>query len=275
MKLPLFLLCVSVILTPLYGTVDFQAENVQESRFKESRNIFELCKKNIRYYQLSPDQSHHDITEMLLMSPDVAEKHKSMISQQERHIVVFDYPSDGHTVKGYISYTPEYKRAPLLVFLRGGNRILGLMNPANDFSLAKDYTVLATTYRGGMNEGQDEFGGDEVDDVENLVRFIPKLESMLQMEFTPEKKCILGGSRGGMEMFLALERSPFLQKYFDKAIALSGPMDLSITICSRQDMKTMFIRDFGLTLDEHADQWLSYRSPIHHCSLLRTCLKSF
>ncbi|MEM8629005.1 MAG: prolyl oligopeptidase family serine peptidase [Chlamydiota bacterium] len=259
----------NIALGSLFAEVDFQSKKVEESRAKESRNVFERCKENIRYYALEEGQTHHDITELLLASKDVAKIHKSMIIEQNRRIVVFEYPSDGNAVKGYISYTPKYKSASLLVFLRGGNRILGLMNPANDFSFAKDYTVIATTYRGGMNEGRDEFGGSEVEDVENLVQFIPQLESMLQMQLAPHQKFILGGSRGGMEMFLALVRSPFLQNYFDKAISLSGPMDLRTTIALRQDMKNMFVRDFGLTLGERADAWLTYRSPIHHCCALR------
>ncbi len=199
-----------------------------------------------------------------LESEETPQPIKDAIIRQKRRIIVFKYPSDEHQVKGYISFTPEHEKAPLLVFLRGGNRILGLMNPATDFTTARNYTILATAYRGGVSEGQDEFGGEEVNDVENLVKFLPVLEEKLGVKLSPEKKFILGGSRGGMEMFLALQRSVYLQSYFDKAVSLSGPMDLRTTIKTREAMRTMFVDDFGLKPGVNEEERLSFRSPIDH-----------
>ncbi len=58
--------------------------------------------------------------------------------------------------------------------MRGGNRMFGLMHPA--YASIKNYTVLTTTYRGGVSEGTDEFGGNEVNDVVNLVKYLPVIE---------------------------------------------------------------------------------------------------
>jgi len=269
LNIQLLFLCTSLAFRSLFGEVDFASKNVEDSRKEESIKIFKTCMRHAKLYELTDGQSYRDITDELLSSQDISDMTKDLIVKQQRRIIVFKYPSDGHAVKGYISFTPEHEQAPLLVFLRGGNRLLGLMSPANEFSFIKNYTVMGTTYRGGINEGQDEFGGEEVNDVANLIAHIPQLETELSIHLRPQDKYILGGSRGGMEMFLALQRSTFLQSYFDKAISLSGPMDLRITIAKRVDMKNMFINDFGLTLGKYEKEWLDYRSPIKHCAFLR------
>ncbi|MDN3507006.1 MAG: prolyl oligopeptidase family serine peptidase [Simkaniaceae bacterium] len=265
----ILLLCISLAFRTLFGEVDFSSKNVEEARKEESIKIFKTCMRHAKLYELTDGQSYRDITNELLSSQNTSDITKNLIVQQQRRIIVFKYPSDGYEVKGYISFTPEHEHAPLLFFLRGGNRLLGLMSPANEFSFMKNYTVMGTTYRGGINEGQDEFGGSDVNDVENLIAHIPQLETELSIQLRPQAKYILGGSRGGMEMFLALQRSTYLQTYFDKAVSLSGPMDLRITIEKRTDMKNMFIQDFGLTPGENEDDWLNYRSPINHCASLR------
>lgn len=261
------LLC--VFFFPLCAAVDFSSKDVIKDRAAEGKRVLDLCARFAKFYDLAPDETYRDITQELLASPDTTDVHKALIQKDERRIVVFRYPSDGFEVKGYLSFVPSYSESPLLVFLRGGNCILGLMNPANDFSLMKNYTVLGTAYRGGISQGQDEFGGEEVNDVKNLIAHIPQLQADLEIDLQPSKKYILGGSRGGMEMFLALERSTFLQSYFDKAVSLSGPTDLRLTIKYRADMKNMFIRAFGLRLGENEEEWLDRRSPLKHAHLLR------
>lgn len=269
MRIITLLLSLNCLLFSLYGEVDFTSKTVIKKRAKEGKGVLAICKQYAQFYQLNPNQSYRDITEELLSSPYTIERHKSIIRETKRRIIIFNYLSDGYTVKGYISLTPDYLYAPLLVFLRGGNRMLGLMNPANDFSLMRNYTVIATSYRGGISDGKDEFGGQEVNDVKNLIFHIPQLEKALDISLNPPHKYILGASRGGMEMFLALEQSMFLQSYFDKAVSLSGLMDLQVTMDTRPDMKNMFIRDFGLMLDHNKETWLNNRNPLQHCASLR------
>ena len=99
---------------------------------------------------------------------------------------------------------------------------MGLMNPASAYSCMRNYTVLGTAYRGGVSEGEDQFGGDEVNDVQNLVEYLPTLAQKLELQLHPKSVFILGGSRGGTEMFLSLAQSPSLQSYVLKLRRFRG-----------------------------------------------------
>lgn len=261
------LLFFTLALLPLFGDVNYNDKELIQARDKENEALTNLCQKYIPFYTLAPGEEYREITEQLLKSPVTSDRIKSLIQTQQRRFFLFSYPSDGYQIKGYISYTPEYKKAPLLLFLRGGNQMFGLNNPANNYSCIKNYTVIATTYRGGVSEGKDEYCGNDVNDVKNLVDFLPQLETNLALSFTQNKKFLLGGSRGGTQMLLAIERHPDLQDYFDKAVSLSGPTDLYLTLESREDMKMGLYKYFGLTLDQ--TEKIDYRSPILHCSAIQ------
>ncbi len=140
--------------------------------------------------------------------------------------------------------------------------MFGLFSPGVDLANYKNYTVISTTYRGGVSEGKDEFGGAEVADIKNLFDFIPEIEKQLHIEFKPNKTYMLGCSRGGFEMFLALARFPELQYKVDKVVALSSVLDLRQLMKDRPDMKEMFIKEFGLVEGHHGEQWINFRDPI-------------
>lgn len=217
------------------------------------------------FYSL--DEDLKEITETILESPLTSESMKELIRSSERRFFVFKYPSDGFQVKGCLSFVPDAAENPLLIFLRGGNRFLGLLHPANDFSCMRDYTVIATTYRGGVSEGIDEFGGDEVNDVEQLMKYFPTLQEKLNMSFSPKRTFILGGSRGGMEMFLFLNKYP--QNQVTKAASLSGLLDFEECMAYREDMRDMFIRDFGLVPGENQAEWIARRDPVSNITGIR------
>ena len=96
------------------------------------------------------------------------------------------------------------KRLPLIVYLRGGNREFGRIPPYQPFHriAAEGFVMLASQYRGvDGGEGVEEFGGADVHDVMNL---IPLAESLGYVD--TNNVFLLGGSRGGMEAFLAIKR---------------------------------------------------------------------
>ena len=70
------------------------------------------------------------------------------------------------------------------------------MNPGIIFATYKDYTVISSTLRGGISEGKDEFGGADIDDMKNLMSFIPVLAKELGIELHPGCVFMLGPSRG-------------------------------------------------------------------------------
>lgn len=220
-----------------------------------------LSAEYAKFYELPPEIEIQEITEKLLSSPYVKEAQKQLIRKYNRRTFVFIYPSDNLKIKALISFVPDPANHSLLVMLRGGNRILGIMNPGEDLMCAGQYTVITTTYRGGVSEGVDEFGVNDVNDVMNLIDYIPQLEKKINLRFQDNKKFLVGCSRGGMQAFLALARFPQLQTYFSKFVSLSGLLDMNLAISTRADMEKMFTDDFGLN-KANKKEWIDQRDPI-------------
>ena len=266
MKLNYF---VSIVLA-LFSFPVINAEDRSELLREESKAIFEKSLRiALKFYSLEQGEEIKEITRAVLESSDTKDPLKQHIMASGRRFFLFQYPSDGFQVKGYISFVPSPSENPLLVILRGGNGVFGLMHPATDFTCIRNYTVIATAYRGGVSEGTDQFGGDEVNDVLHLMEYLPTLAQKLELQLQPKKIFMLGIGRGGMEMFLALERSPFLQSIVTKAASLSGLLDIRECMLYRNDMRRMFISDFGLIPEKNEENWIAQRDPINVVPKLR------
>lgn len=253
-----------------FANLNAEEKTREELLKEESEGVLERSLRiAAEFYSLEEGEGLKEITSSILQSNETKESIKQLVLTTGRRFFLFTYPSDGFQVKGYISFVPNSLDNPLLILLRGGNRMFGLMHPATDFTCSKNYTILATAYRGGVSEGRDEFGGNEVNDVHNLMKYFPVLQERLKIQFAPKKVFILGGSRGGMEMFLALSRSPFLQNQVTKAASLSGLLDMRECMTYREDMKRLFIRDFGLIPGKNEEEWVAQRDPLTHASSLR------
>ena len=96
-----------------------------------------------------------------------------------------------------------------------------------------------------------------------LYVFFPALSKKLGIPFYPKNIFLLGASRGGMEMFLALGRSTYLQQQISKAASLSGMLDIRECMLYREDMRRMFKRDFGLIPGENEEKWIALRNPLN------------
>ena len=119
------------------------------------------------------------------------------------------YLSDGLKVRGYISYPiDKSKKYPCVIWNRGGIGNKGAIDSFTARGLfgqiaSWGYVVFATQYRGNDGgEGHDEFGGDDVDDVLNLIPLADEIENA-----DTTKWGIEGWSRGGMMTYLALTRT--------------------------------------------------------------------
>lgn len=235
----------------------------------ETELIKERSKRTAQFYELPDGVDILEITDKILASSFVKEARKKEILASGRRIFVFTYPSDGLQVKGYISFVSQPDKHPIIVQIRGGNQDFGLPSPASDIATLRNFTAISTTYRGGISDGQDEFGGADVNDVKNLIDYIPELERKLQINLNNDKLYMIGESRGGMQMFLALARFPELQKKITKIVSLSGILDLRMTIDDRQDMKELFIEDFGYVEGEDGEDWINARNPILQIKHLR------
>lgn len=254
-------LILSILLTSCLF-LNAEGKNRDELLQEESKAIMERCLKISHLYNLQEGEEIKEITQDLLSDSETRPIIKERILTSDRRFFLFQYPSDGYRVKGYISFVPSPSGNPLLIFLRGGTEMFGLMNPATDFTTTRNYTTLATAYRGGVSEGADQFGGDDVNDVQNLIAYLPALEKKLNLSFAPRRTFILGGSRGAMQMFLALSRFSALQQQVSKAVSLSGMLDIEECMRDRKSMQAMFVAKFGLKLGENEETWINWRNPI-------------
>lgn len=134
------------------------------------------------------------------------------------------YLSDGLKIVGFIwkPKNTDGMKLPLIIVNHGGNGELGKLTPWTQFGyyryVASGFVVIGSQYRsidGG--EGQDEFGGADLDDVKNL---IPLAKSVGYVDMN--NIFMVGASRGGMMTYLALKNSLPVRA----AAVISGISDL-------------------------------------------------
>jgi dipeptidyl aminopeptidase/acylaminoacyl peptidase len=139
------------------------------------------------------------------------------------------YLSDGIKVKGYIAYPLETltKKFPCLIWNRGGIKDKGFIDEFNAKGIlgqiaSRGYVVFASMYRGSIkDEGEDEFGGNDLRDIENLIHLAD------EFEFT-DTSCwgIEGWSRGGLMSYLLLTK----EKFFKCAVLIGAISNLEETV---------------------------------------------
>lgn len=146
------------------------------------------------------------------------------------------YESDGLAIAGFIILptAPSDQPRPVIIWCRGGNRDFGAINLISLQVMTnwarRGYVVIASNYRGGPgSEGQDEFGGADVNDVmalAPLARSLPGADA--------DRLFLYGESRGGVMVYRALAEG-----FPARAAALnSGATDLGGT--ERSDMHDVY-----------------------------------
>jgi len=150
------------------------------------------------------------------------------------------YLSDGLKVVGFIlKLKDEGSKFPVIIFNRGGNREFDKITVRKlkylSYLASNNYVVIASQYRGNEGgEGHEEFGGKDIDDVLNL---IPLAKSL---PFTvPNKIVMLGFSRGGMMMYLAIKHDAEIKA----AAVVGGVTDLTQTYSEREEGMKNVIRE--------------------------------
>ncbi len=143
------------------------------------------------------------------------------------------YWSDSLRVKGFLLQPKTPGKYPAIIYNRGGSLEHGsLTHPMASIGLGEltrlahhGYAIAASQYRGnGGGEGQEEYGGNDINDVLNL---IPLLESQPNVEIS--RLGMFGWSRGGMTTFLTVKKTNRI-----KVIALGAPStNLTRTILDR------------------------------------------
>ncbi len=148
------------------------------------------------------------------------------------------YKSDNLKVKGYLAHPKDIsKKYPCVIWCRGGFKNAGALD---DFyaqgilgQLASwGYVVFESQYRGNVGgEGKDEFGGQDLNDIENLMPLADELEFADTNSWGIE-----GWSRGGMMTYLTLTK---IHK-FKVAIVTGGISNVKCTIDESSFMKKLF-----------------------------------
>ena len=147
------------------------------------------------------------------------------------------YESDGLRIVGFLAYpkgaADGAARLPCVVFNRGGNRDFGAHTPQSFLGRARritawGYVLFASNYRGSPgSEGQDEFGGSDVNDVHNAIRVLDNLP------FADRDRIgMWGHSRGGMMTYIALTRTERIRA----AVIGAGSADMERWISLRPEM---------------------------------------
>jgi dipeptidyl aminopeptidase/acylaminoacyl peptidase len=135
------------------------------------------------------------------------------------------YWSDGLRVAGFLgrpltSSGPH----PAIIANRGGFGEVGIQTGIEIVPYVEaGYVAVASQYRGnGGGEGREDFGGNDVHDVTNL---IPLLQSLPYVD--PNRIGMIGGSRGGMMTYLALKNETLSgQQRIQAAVTVGGISDL-------------------------------------------------
>lgn len=158
------------------------------------------------------------------------------------------YLSDGLKVKGYIAYPNDSsKQYPCIIWCRGGYGNAGAIDKFTARGIfgqlaSWGYCVFASQYRGNDgSEGHDDFGGDDVNDVLNL---IPLADEIAQAD--KNIWGIEGWSRGGMMTYLTLTRT----NIFKAAVVLGGIANLRCNAEESKFMRRLYEHSLGNFTEE-------------------------
>lgn len=168
------------------------------------------------------------------------------------------YLSDGLKIKGLVSKPKKPGNYPCIIYNRGGNRDFGSLKIFHAVMgmgklASQGYVVIASDYRGGkLNEGNDEFGGKDINDVLILPEVLKEIEGA-----DTGRIGMYGWSRGGMMTYLALSK----MKNLKAAVTGGAPSDL--TVIDRQGMEDGVYSELIPNYWENKEEELKKRSAVH------------
>lgn len=163
---------------------------------------------------------------------DNTEEIRDAVRIGSEYIDAYDitYEVDGLNIKGFIAIPKSVnlnKKNKTAIYLRGGNNLgksfgeirVGAIVNKNAFASYlphMGYITFYTQYRGINNQGVDEFGGADINDVIELFEIIKQLDFC-----NSEKIIMMGHSRGGTMIYRTMTYD--LPIY--KAIVIAGTSD--------------------------------------------------
>ena len=157
--------------------------------------------------------------------------------------VDFTYQVDGLTVEGFYLKPKGHgdKQLPLVIYNRGGNAEFGYVVFAQKMQLIAEiamrgYAVVGSQYRGSSrrfidNNGYDEFGGDDVNDVvalADVAKAIPGIDT--------SRYALVGWSRGVSQAYQASRRL----HNTSAIVAIAGVVDAGKALSWRPEMEKVY-----------------------------------
>jgi len=170
------------------------------------------------------------------------------------------YISDGLKVTGYLAQPKAEGSYPCIISNRGGNRSLGQWTALNIASMLGQmaswgYVVIASQYRGNDGgEGKEDFGGNDVHDVLNLLPVLEQIQGADTSRIGME-----GTSRGGMMTYLTLKQS----NRFKAAVVTAGLANLYTNIQGRPAMENETFAQLIPDYHENKEEVLQQRSAVY------------
>lgn len=168
------------------------------------------------------------------------------------------YLSDGLKIKGFLVKPKKKGNYPCIIYNRGGNRNFGVLT--SDLAairlgkIAKEgYVVIASQYRGnGGSEGNEEFGGKDVNDITILPDVLKEIE-----DADINRIGMYGWSRGGMMTYIALTKTDKIKA------AIVGGAPSNLTIIDRPKMETKVYSELIPNYWSNKEKELKKRSAIY------------
>jgi len=162
--------------------------------------------------------------------------------------VDFIYDVDGTMVEGYYlkpkltnSKDTKPSKLPVIIYNRGGNQEYGYVFFGKKMDFIADvadsgYIVIGSQYRGSSkrflaNNGQDEFGGRDVNDV---LALMPIIEQMPDADL--DRVVLMGWSRGAMQSYQAAKQL----KNVKAVVAIAGNVDAQKALAWRPTMEQVY-----------------------------------
>lgn len=204
---------------------------------------------------------------------ELSEQQKKMIisgwgieALEKSAVEKITYLSDGLKVSGYMAYPKDDSQSyPCLVWCRGGIGNAGAIDRFTARGIfgqlaSWGYCVFASQYRGNDGgEGHDDFGGDDLNDVLNL---IPLADEIPQAK--KDAWGIEGWSRGGMMTYLTLTKT----NIFKAAIVLGGIANLRCNSDESKFMRRLYEQTLGKYEDTEFKSRCETRSIVNFADKL-------
>jgi dipeptidyl aminopeptidase/acylaminoacyl peptidase len=219
----------------------------------------------------------HERAGILAVRPAPRARYDSAFHGGQFECLRIRYLSDGLQVVGFIFRPTDSATAtttttaatrrqyPVIIFNRGGsrefgkNREVGLI-PLSQY-LRAGFVVVASQYRGNDGgEGQEEYGGADVNDVLNL---LPLIRSLPYADTA--NVFMYGGSRGGLMTYAALARGAAV----NAAAVLAAPTDAESGARDRPGLVEEIIAGVPGAARDRAE-FYRRRSPLRWAEQIRT-----